>query len=49
MATFKPDTTLLIQGIKGKVDTQGAVTDPKTVQELELFLAAFRLLLYNDK
>lgn len=49
MVEFTPDTTLLIQGIKGKVNALGAVTDPKTVQELEQFLAAFRLLLYKDK
>lgn len=49
MASFTPDTTLLIQGIKGKVDAQEAITDPKTVKALEQFLAAFRLLLYSDQ
>lgn len=49
MASFSPDTTLLIQGIKGKVNAQGEITEPKTVKELEQFLAAFRLLIYGDQ
>jgi NAD(P)H-dependent FMN reductase len=43
-AVFTPDTTLLIQGIKSKVNEQGQITDAKKEAELAKFLAAFRTL-----
>lgn len=49
MATFTPDTTLLIPGIKGKVDTEGTITDPDTIEALEQFLAEFKLLLIDHR
>jgi chromate reductase len=42
---FNNDTTLLIQGIKGKIDREGNVTDARTVLELERFISAFRKLI----
>lgn len=45
MADFNADTTLLIPGIKGKINEQGQVTDAATNARLEQFLAAFKLLL----
>lgn len=44
MARFNPDTILLIQGVKGKVDQQGKIIDEKTKEELSRFIQAFRLL-----
>ncbi|MBL7704401.1 MAG: NAD(P)H-dependent oxidoreductase [Taibaiella sp.] len=45
MATFTPETTLLIPGIKGKVNTEGNMTDPDTIESLKLFLSAFEGLI----
>jgi len=44
MAKFTPATTLLIQGIKGKINEQGQITDDKTKNELLKFIAAFKEL-----
>ena len=44
-AKFNPKTRLLIPGIKGKLDKNGQITDEKTRQELDGFLAAFDQLL----
>lgn len=44
MAKFTPDTTLLIQGIKGKVDQQGQITDDETKRDLIRFIDAFKRL-----
>ncbi len=41
MATFNDNTTLLIQGIKGKFDQQGNLISKETRNELERFIAAF--------
>ncbi len=41
MATFNENTTLLIQGIKGKFDQQGNLINNETRNELERFIAAF--------
>ena len=40
MAQLTAETTLLIQGVKGKVSNDGRVTDSKTVEELHNFIAA---------
>jgi NAD(P)H-dependent FMN reductase len=37
MATFTPETTLLIQGVKGKIDAQGAIVDNQTKESLQRF------------
>lgn len=44
MAKFTPDTTILIQGIKGKINEQGIITDDKTKAELTRFIDAFKKL-----
>jgi len=41
MAAFTDETCLLIQGIKGKFDEQGNVTDMETQPQLECFIEAF--------
>lgn len=42
---FTDETTLLIQGIKGKVDTGGSITDEKTMKAMENFIESFKELL----
>ncbi len=44
MAKLTPDTNILIQGIKGKVNEQGKITDGMTRKGLEKFSEAFRRL-----
>lgn len=41
MTRFNPETTLLIQGVKGKISDQGEITDAKTAQALAKFVEAF--------
>lgn len=40
-AKFNSETTLLIQGIKGKIDQEGILTDAATEKGLRLFSKAF--------
>lgn len=40
-AHFTSETTLLIPGIKGKINTDGTVTDPETLKRLDLFRNSF--------
>ncbi|GGX20683.1 NADPH-dependent FMN reductase [Aquimarina muelleri] len=40
-ANFTNDTTLLIQGVKGKVSKEGEIVDAKTEMELERFMQSF--------
>jgi len=42
---FTDDTTLLIQGIKGKVSKEGKITDENTEKELRNFIQSFRELI----
>lgn len=42
MAKFIPETTLLIQGIKGKVNEQGEIIDCKTKDDLKKLVEAFK-------
>lgn len=42
MATFTEETTLLIHGIRGKVDADGAIKDPQTKDALLRFIDAFK-------
>ena len=44
MTKFTSDTTLLIQGIKGKINEQGDITDSKTKDDLTKFIDAFKQL-----
>jgi len=44
MAKFTEDTALLIQGIKGKINEQGAITNNQTKEELVKFINAFQQL-----
>jgi len=44
MARFTDETTLLIQGIKGKIDLQGEITDYNTKNDLIKFVKAFKEL-----
>lgn len=48
MAKFTPETLLLIQGVKGKVDESGKIIDPATKEDLARFIAAFKNLVDND-
>lgn len=48
MAKFTNETTLLIQGIKGKINADGEITDGKTLHELTRFLDAFKILVSHN-
>ncbi|WP_257670773.1 NADPH-dependent FMN reductase [Parapedobacter tibetensis] len=41
---FTDETTLLIQGIKGKVDKEGKILDKETENELKKFIQSFKTL-----
>lgn len=41
MAAFTDETTMLIQGIKGKINRQGEITDRATTDALARFISAF--------
>lgn len=45
MAKFTPETTLLIKGIKGKIDSQGLLTDEKTLNDLNKFIDSYKIYL----
>ena len=45
MATFTPETTLLIQGVKGKIDAHGAIIDIQTKESLQRFTKALFALI----
>lgn len=42
MAKFTADTALLIQGIKGKINDEGQITDLQTKDDLKKFVDAFK-------
>lgn len=46
-ASLNKQTTLLIQGIKGKLDEAGAIIDPKTEQVMEDFAYAYKSWVKN--
>ena len=48
MATFTSETTLLIQGIKGKIDAKGAIIDIQTKESLQRFTKALFTLISNE-
>ena len=45
MTKFTNETTLLIQGIKGKVSEPGEITDKKTKADLAKFISSFKDLI----
>ena len=45
MANFTEETTLLIQGIKGKISESGEIKDDKTKDDLQNFIVAFEGLI----
>ena len=47
MTIFTKETTLLIQGIKGKINEKGQITDAGTQQNLIKFINSFKLLIEN--
>ena len=47
MTKYTPDTTLLIQGIKGKINEQGDIIDAKTADSLTKFINSFKTLIGN--
>lgn len=47
-AKFTTDTTLLIQGIKGKINEHGQITDTRTANDLAKFVDAFKTLIQNS-
>jgi len=44
-ANFIEETTLLIQGVKGKINKEGHISDEKTIQELTKFIIFFKDLI----
>jgi chromate reductase len=48
MANFTNETSLLIQGIKGKFDEQGNLIDNKTKTQLEKFIEALMKLIKDN-
>ncbi|HZY82361.1 MAG TPA: NADPH-dependent FMN reductase [Cyclobacteriaceae bacterium] len=48
MAKFTDDTTWLIQGVKGKINERGEITNETTKQELVNFTEAFRKLVISS-
>ncbi|MEI5986269.1 NADPH-dependent FMN reductase [Sphingobacterium sp. PU5-4] len=49
MTNFNPETTLLISGVKGKVNTSGEINDEKTIIKLKEFSESFNeLVKYNS-
>lgn len=49
MANFTEETTLLIQGVKGKFDGNDHLIDAETITKLNDFIDAFKKLLPNNK
>ena len=45
MTQFTEGTTLLIQGVKGKINEEGKITDNKTLQNLTNFIDAYKTLI----
>lgn len=48
MCRFTEETTLLIPGIKGKIDEQGRISDEKTANTFDDFIKAFLHLLQDQ-
>ena len=48
MATFTPETTLLIQGVKGKIDGHGSIIDIQVRESLQCFTKALFTLIGTE-
>ncbi len=48
VAKLSGETTLLIQGVKGKVNDQGQITDEKTQNDFRNFIEAFKVMLMDN-
>lgn len=48
MANFNEDTTLLIHGIKGKINEKGEIYDVKTKEDFYKFIEAYKTLIKNN-
>lgn len=42
MTKFSDNTTILVQGVKGKMNDQGEITDNKTLHDLLVFIDAYK-------
>lgn len=49
MAVFTVDTTLLIKGIKGKLDLSGEIIDEYTENVIHKFITGFKNLVFQDE
>jgi chromate reductase, NAD(P)H dehydrogenase (quinone) len=49
MAKFTEETTLLIQGVKGKISETGVLNDSRTKEDLLRFMHAFDRLVNNNQ
>ena len=47
MTMFTDETTLLVQGVKGKIDEKGRITDEGTLRDLAKFIDSYKLLIEN--
>lgn len=47
-ADFTQETTLLVQGVKGKIDKEGNISDDKTKNDVQNFIASFYHLLMTE-
>lgn len=45
---FTDETTLLVSGIKGKINREGAITDQALTKDLSLFIDAYKNLVSNN-
>lgn len=45
MSNFTDDTTLLIKGIKGKINERGEIIDSRTLEDLARFVIAYKNLI----
>ncbi len=48
LASFTPETTLLIQGVKGKLNEEGEIIERKTKDDFLKFIDSFKALLKVD-
>lgn len=48
MAKFTDETTVLIQGIKGKINKQGEIINEKTQDDLKNFAQTFKTLVKTE-
>jgi len=46
MTKFTEETTLLVQGIKGKINEEGEITNSDTLAQLTKFIEAFKLQIF---